>query len=44
MNLEKTAELPGEDSHYPLGFKTPKVKKDQLHIPGPTTGQQSRRI
>jgi len=35
MNLEKIAELLGEDSDYLLGFKTPKVKNDQLHIPGP---------
>ena len=35
MNLEKIAELLGKDSDYLLGFKTPKVKKDQLHVPGP---------
>jgi len=35
MNVEKIEELLGEDSDYLLGFKTPKVKKDQLHIPGP---------
>jgi len=35
MNVEKIAELLGKDSDYLLGFKTPKVKKDQLHIPGP---------
>ena len=35
MNVKKIAELLGEDSDYLLGFKTPKVKKDQLHIPGP---------
>jgi class I fructose-bisphosphate aldolase len=35
MELQKITELLGEDSDYLLGFKTPKVKKDQLHIPGP---------
>jgi len=35
MNLGKIEELLGKDSDYLLGFKTPKVKKDQLHIPGP---------
>jgi len=35
MNVEKIAELLGKDSDYLLGFKTPRVKKDQLHIPGP---------
>jgi class I fructose-bisphosphate aldolase len=35
MNIDKIEELLGEDSDYLLGFKTPKVKKDQLHIPGP---------
>jgi class I fructose-bisphosphate aldolase len=35
MDLEKIEELLGKDSDYLLGFKTPKVKKDQLHIPGP---------
>jgi len=35
MNLEKIEELLGKDSDYLLGFKTPKVKKDQLHVPGP---------
>jgi class I fructose-bisphosphate aldolase len=35
MNVEKIAELMGKDSDYLLGFKTPKVKKDQLHVPGP---------
>ena len=35
MNVEKIAELLGKDGDYLLGFKTPKVKKDQLHIPGP---------
>ena len=35
MNVEKIVELLGKDSDYLLGFKTPKVKKDQLHIPGP---------
>ena len=35
MELQKIKELLGEDADYLLGFKTPKVKKDQLHIPGP---------
>jgi len=35
MNVEKIEEILGKDSDYLLGFKTPKVKKDQLHIPGP---------
>src|SRR4030042_274370 len=35
MNMEKIEELRGKDSDYLLSFKTPKVKKDQLHIPGP---------
>lgn len=39
MNVEKIAELPGKDSDYLLGFKTPKVKKDQLHIPSPDGGK-----
>ncbi|MGB2866696.1 MAG: class I fructose-bisphosphate aldolase [Sedimentisphaerales bacterium] len=35
MNVEKIEEILGKDSDYLLGFKTPKVKKDQLHVPGP---------
>ncbi|MBC8471104.1 MAG: class I fructose-bisphosphate aldolase [Planctomycetes bacterium] len=35
MKVEKIAELLGKDSDYLLGFETPKVNKDQLHIPGP---------
>ena len=35
MNVEKIVELLGKDSDFLLGFQTPKVKKDQLHIPGP---------
>jgi class I fructose-bisphosphate aldolase len=35
MNLKKITELLGEDSDNLLTFKTPKIKKDQLHIPGP---------
>ena len=35
MNIEKISKLLGKDSEYLLGFKTPKVKKNQLHIPGP---------
>ena len=35
MKVEKITELLGKDSEYLLGYKTPKVNKDQLHIPGP---------
>ena len=35
MKVEKIKELLGKDSDYLLGFQTPKVKKDQLHVPGP---------
>ncbi len=35
MNVEKIAELLGKDRDYLLDFTTPKVKKEQLHIPGP---------
>jgi class I fructose-bisphosphate aldolase len=35
MKVEKIAELLGKDNKYLLGFKTPKVKKNQLHTPGP---------
>ena len=35
MDIEKIAELLGQDSHNLLGYKDPKVKKEQLHIPGP---------
>jgi class I fructose-bisphosphate aldolase len=35
MDIGKITELLGKDSDYLLGFKTPKVKKEQLHIPGP---------
>ena len=35
MNVEKIVEILGKDSDYLLGFKTPRVKKDQLHVPGP---------
>ncbi|MHC4310128.1 MAG: class I fructose-bisphosphate aldolase, partial [Planctomycetota bacterium] len=35
MKVEKIAELLGKDCEYLLSFQTPKVKKDQLHIPGP---------
>jgi DhnA family fructose-bisphosphate aldolase class Ia len=35
VEVQKITELLGEDADYLLGFKTPKVKKDQLHIPGP---------
>jgi class I fructose-bisphosphate aldolase len=35
MELRKITEILGGDADYLLGFKTPKVKKDRLHIPGP---------
>jgi class I fructose-bisphosphate aldolase len=35
MKVEKISELLDKDSDYLLGYKTPKVNKDQLHIPGP---------
>jgi class I fructose-bisphosphate aldolase len=35
VEVQKITELLGEDADYLLGFKTPKVKKDQLHVPGP---------
>ena len=35
MKVEKIAELLGKDRDYLLDFQTPKVKKDQIHIPGP---------
>ena len=35
MNIEKVAELLGQESDYLLGFDAPKVNKQQLHIPGP---------
>ncbi len=35
MKIEEITELLGKDSENLLGFQTPKVKKDQLHIPGP---------
>ncbi|UCE49468.1 MAG: class I fructose-bisphosphate aldolase [Phycisphaerales bacterium] len=35
MNIEKIAELLGQDSDYLLGFQSPKVKREHLHIPGP---------
>ena len=35
MKVEKISKLLGKDSEYLLGFKTPKIKKNQLHIPGP---------
>ena len=33
MNVDQIAKLLGKDSDDLLGFTTPKVKKDQLHIP-----------
>jgi class I fructose-bisphosphate aldolase len=35
MDYRRITEILGKDSDYLLGFKTPKVKKDQLHVPGP---------
>lgn len=35
MKIEEITKLLGKDSEHLLGFKTPKVKKDHLHIPGP---------
>jgi class I fructose-bisphosphate aldolase len=35
MNVDQIEKQLGKDSDYLIGFKTPKVKKDQLHIPGP---------
>jgi len=35
MNVEKIAELLGKDKDYLLGFQTPKINKEKLHIPGP---------
>jgi len=35
MKIKEIAELLGQDSDYLLGFKSPKIKKENLHIPGP---------
>lgn len=35
MKIEKIAELLGEENDYLLGFESPKVKKEHLHVPGP---------
>ncbi len=35
LNFGKIQELLGKDSETLLGFKNPKVSKDQLHLPGP---------
>jgi len=35
VNIERIAELLGEDSDSLLGFDNPKVGKERLHIPGP---------
>ncbi len=35
MKVEKIAELLGKDSEYLLGFQTPKINKEKLHVPGP---------
>ena len=35
MNIDHITKLLGKDGDDLLGFQTPKIKKDQLHIPGP---------
>ncbi|MFH1718735.1 MAG: class I fructose-bisphosphate aldolase [Planctomycetota bacterium] len=35
MNVEKIRQLLGKEGDYLLGFQTPKVKREQLHVPGP---------
>ena len=35
MKTEEIAELLGQDNDYLLGFKSPKIKKENLHVPGP---------
>jgi class I fructose-bisphosphate aldolase len=35
MNIEQITKLLGADGEDLLGFQTPKVNKDQLHLPGP---------
>ncbi len=35
MNVEQITKLLGKDGEDLLAFRTPKIKKDQLHIPGP---------
>ncbi|MFC1635874.1 class I fructose-bisphosphate aldolase [Planctomycetota bacterium] len=35
MNVEQITTLLGKDGDDLLGFQSPKIKKDQLHIPGP---------
>ena len=35
MKIERIAELLGEENDYLLGFESPKVKKEHLHVPGP---------
>ncbi|MEJ2701299.1 MAG: class I fructose-bisphosphate aldolase [Sedimentisphaerales bacterium] len=35
MNVDQIAKLLGADGDHLLGFQTPKIEKDQLHIPGP---------
>ncbi len=35
MNIQEIEKLLGGDSDYLLGFTSPKIKKKQLHIPGP---------
>jgi len=35
MKIKEIAELLGQDSDYLLGFKSPRIKKENLHIPGP---------
>ena len=35
MNLSQISKLLGKEGEDLLGFKAPKINKDQLHIPGP---------
>ncbi|MGZ3720280.1 MAG: class I fructose-bisphosphate aldolase, partial [Bdellovibrionota bacterium] len=35
LNFGKIQEILGKESDSLLGFKNPKVSKDQLHLPGP---------
>lgn len=33
--MSNTAEILGDQAHYLLGFDSPKISKDRLHLPGP---------
>jgi len=35
MNAKEIEKLLGDDRDYLLGFRSPKIRKEQLHIPGP---------